>query len=255
MRILSAVVLLVMSNLVFAGADYAREKKWADEIMPGIVVGDSVYLELKNAHKFLTIYTEAQDAKSEMAKSEMAKSEMIAVVVVHGLGIHPDWNMIGTLRIQLAEQGYTTLSIQMPVLANEAGPEAYLPLFAEAAERIAVAVDFLYAKGYKKVAIVSHSMGSAMSRTYVVNNPFKLVAWAALGMGHGYSYSGVRIPVLDLLGENDLQPVLKMAKKRAMSLKGNPKSRQVRVRGSDHFFNDHEVEMVQEVKRFLDSIK
>lgn len=245
MRILSSVVLLVMSNLVFAGADYSREKKWADEVVPGIVVGDPAYLELKNAHKFLTIYTEAQDAKSEM----------IALVVVHGLGIHPDWNMIGTLRNQLAEQGYPTLSIQMPVLANEAKSEAYQPLFAEAAERIAVAVDFLHAKGFKKVAIVSHSMGSAMSRMYVVNNPFKLVAWAALGMGHGYSYSGVRIPVLDLIGENDLPPVLKMAKKRAMSLKGNPKSRQVKVRGSDHFFNNHEIEMVQEVKRFLDSIK
>lgn len=250
MRILSSVVLLVMSNLVFAGADYSREKKWADEVVPGIVVGDTVYLELKNSHKFLSIYTEAQNAKSERTKSER-----IGLVVVHGLGIHPDWNMIGTLRNQLAEQGCTTLSIQMPVLANEAGSEAYQPLFAEAAERIAVAVDFLQAKGYKKVAIVSHSLGSAMSRMYVVNNPFKLVAWAALGMGHDYSYSEVRIPVLDLLGENDLPSVLKMAKERALSLKGNPKSRQVKVRGSDHFFNNHEVEMVQEVKRFLDSIK
>lgn len=242
MRILTTVLLLLVSQLTFAGADYAREKKWADEIIPGIVVGDPVYLELKQGHKFLTILEEARDAK-------------MAVVVVHGLGIHPDWNMIGTLRTQLAEYGYTTLSLQMPVLANDAKSEAYDQLFPEAAERIAVAVDFLQAKGYKKIAIVSHSMGSAMSRMYVVNHPSRLVAWASLGMGHGYSYSSIGIPVLDLYGEHDLPPVLKMAKKRAASLKGNPKSRQMRVPKSDHFYNGHEAEMVKDVEDFLDSVK
>ncbi|MBS1218396.1 MAG: hypothetical protein H6R21_1529, partial [Proteobacteria bacterium] len=38
--------LLSMSALAAAGiADYAREKKWADEVVPGLVVGDPVYLQ------------------------------------------------------------------------------------------------------------------------------------------------------------------------------------------------------------------
>jgi pimeloyl-ACP methyl ester carboxylesterase len=242
MRILATFFLMLVSQYTFAVADYAREKKWADEIIPGIVVGDPVYLELEQGHTFLTLFTEAKDAK-------------MGVVIVHGIGIHPDWNMVGTLRTQLAEHGYTTLSIQMPVLANDAKPAAYDSLFPEAAERIGVAVDFLHAKGYKKIAIVSHSMGSAMSRMYVLNNPAKLTAWVSLGMGHGYTYSGIRIPVLDLYGEYDLPPVLKMANKRAVSLKGKPDSRQVRVPKSDHFYNNHEAEMVQEVKSFLDAVE
>jgi pimeloyl-ACP methyl ester carboxylesterase len=247
MRIFAIVLFLLVSQITFAAADYAREKKWADEIVPGIVVGDPVYLELRQGHKFLTILTEAQNTKKGDAK--------VGLVVIHGLGIHPDWNMVGTLRTQLAEHGYTTLSIQMPVLASDAEAEAYLSLFPEAEERIAVAVDFLQAKGYKKIAIVSHSMGSAMSRMYVVNNPFKLVAWASLGLGQGYSYSGIRIPVLDLYGEHDLPPVLNLAKKRAASFKGNSKSRQVKVSKSDHFYNNHEAEMVKEVRTFLGSIR
>lgn len=242
MRIIPTVLLLLVSQLSFAGADYAREKKWADEIEPGIVVGDPVYLELKNGHKYLTLYTEAKDAK-------------MGLVVIHGLGVHPDWNMIGTLRAQLAEQGYTTLSIQMPVLANDAESKAYLPLFPEATQRIDVAVDFLLAKGYKKVAIVSHSMGSAMSRIYVEKNQSKLFAWASLGIAQDFAYAGIRIPVLDLYGEHDMPPVLKTAAKRAASLKENLQSRQVRVARSDHFYNNHETEMVKQVKNFLDSLK
>jgi pimeloyl-ACP methyl ester carboxylesterase len=236
------VLLLLVSQLAFAGADYQREEKWADEIVPGIVVGDPVYLALKNGHKFLSLYAEAKDAR-------------MGLVVIHGLGIHPDWNMVGTLRTQLAEYGYTTLSIQMPVLANDAKAESYQALFPEAAERIGAAVDFLHARGYKKVAIVSHSMGSAMSHMYVEKNQSKLIAWAALGMGQKLDYSGIHIPVLDMYGEHDLSPVMSMVAKRASSLKGNPLSKQVRVPGSDHFYNNHETQMVHEVEIFLDGIK
>ena len=58
-------------------------------------------------------------------------------VVVHGMGVHPDWELIGVLRSRLAEQGYRTLSVQMPVLAADAKGEDYPALFGDAAERLA----------------------------------------------------------------------------------------------------------------------
>ncbi|MHB9103375.1 MAG: DUF3530 family protein [Sulfuricella sp.] len=238
MRFIVTALLVLFSLSAFA-ADYAREKKWADEIAPGIVVGDPVYLELKQGHKFLTLLTEAKDAKA-------------ALVIVHGMGIHPDWGMVGTLRTELADQGYTTLSVQMPVLAADAKAEGYLATFPEAASRIGVAVNFLSAKGYKKIAIVSHSMGSRMSRVYVKKHQNNLVAWASLGIGGGDTYAGISIPVLDLYGENDLPPVLKHAKERAASLKGNVGAKQASVPEADHFYNNHEAEMVKAVKDFLD---
>jgi len=242
MRIFTAAIMLILSQVAFAGADYAREKKWADEVTPGIVVGDPVYLELKQGHKFLAIFAENKNAK-------------MGVIEIHGAGVHPDWSLIGTLRTWLFEQGYSTLSIQMPVLGNEAGAGMYDTLFPEAEERIAVAVNFLHGKGYKNIAIVSHSMGSAMSLNYVKNNQSELIAWVSLGMGHDNTYSGIHIPVLDLYGEYDLPPILRMAKKRAESLKVVAGSRQKMLPKSDHFYNNHEAEMVQEVKNFLDAIK
>jgi pimeloyl-ACP methyl ester carboxylesterase len=221
------------------GADYAREQKWADEVTPAVVTGDPVYLEARN-HKFLTLFTEVPDAKA-------------ALVIVHGLGVHPDWNLIGVLRTQLADAGYTTLSVQMPVLKNEARGEDYPPTFPEAAQRLEQAVAFLKAKGYRKVAVVSHSMGSRMSHYYLSRAKGRPVdAWVAIGMGGPETYRGFAIPVLDLYGENDLPIVLKGAAKRAASLKANANSVQIVAPKTDHFFTDRDAELVKYVKDYLD---
>jgi pimeloyl-ACP methyl ester carboxylesterase len=224
------------------GADYAREKKWADEVVPGLVVGDPVYLQTpRGHHKFLTLFVPGKTGQ--------------AVIVVHGMGIHPDWGMIGTLRTELADRGFGTLSIQMPILAADATGEAYPPTFAEAAERMGEAVAFLKAKGYTRLAIVSHSMGSRMSGVYMAGKPDSSVkSWASLGLSSG-TYAGLKLPVLDLYGDNDLPPVLTNADKRKQSLSAKG-SKQQMIAHADHFFSGREDEMVEAVAAFLaDTLK
>src|SRR5947207_6043731 len=128
-------------------SDYAREKRWADEVLPSIVVGEAVWLEAPRTEKFLGIYTEAKNAKS-------------AIILAHGLGLHPDYGLIGELRTRLADAGYTTLSIQMPILSAEAPPARYPVLFWEAGARFAAARPYLERKSYESIVLVSHSMGS-----------------------------------------------------------------------------------------------
>lgn len=243
------VLWLFASISAFAAPDYAREQRWADEITPAIVVGDPLYLTQKNGHKFLGIYTGAAHAK-------------MGVVVVHGLGVNPDWGMIGTLRQRLPDFGYATLSIQMPVLAADATPQAYAGTFPEAVERLELAVAYLKAKGYKRIALVSHSMGSRMAYAYIKRNPADIDAWAALGMpaapdGHDTAllYIGIEAPVLDLYGSKDLPQVLAGAALRRASLEGNPASKQVVIAGSDHFYAGHENDMIKAVVDFLDGLK
>lgn len=219
-------------------ADYAREKKWADEVVPGLVVGDPVYLQTpRGHHKFLTLFTPAKDPNK-------------AAIVVHGMGIHPDWGMVGTLRTELADRGFTTLSIQMPIMAADAKSDAYPPTFPEAAERIAEAVGFLKAKGYTQLAIVSHSMGSRMSGVYMAGKPDSSIkSWASLGLSYG-DYAALKLPVLDLYGENDLPLVLKNAAQRKKSLAAKQSAQKVIAR-TDHFFTGHEPAMVDAVAGFL----
>jgi pimeloyl-ACP methyl ester carboxylesterase len=180
-------LLLFTPITALAQADYAREQRWAEEIAPAILVGDPVQLALKSGRRFLAIY--APNAKAAAG-----------VIVVHGLGLHPDWGLNNTLRSQLSEQGYSTLSVQMPVLASDAKGDRYPPLFPEAAERLAAAVAFLRGKGLQKVAIVSHSMGSRMTH-YFVNHAgdARIDAWVAIGLpGEFTGPATFKAPVLDL---------------------------------------------------------
>lgn len=235
------ILVLLMASACAQAADYVREQKWADEVTPGVVVGDPVYLEQANAHKFLTLFTEVPKAKA-------------ALVIVHGIGVHPDWGLIGVLRSQLADHGYTTLSVQMPVLANEATAEEYPATFPEAAERLKVATAFLQAKGYKKIAIVSHSMGSRMTYEYLHKQAdAPIAAWVAIGMVADVSYAAMKMPVFDLYGQNDLPQVLNSAKQRGASLKGKNKSRQHAVPGADHFFTGRDAELMKSVQDYLDN--
>jgi pimeloyl-ACP methyl ester carboxylesterase len=106
--------------------------------------------------------------------------------------------------------GFATLSIQLPVQKSDAQLEDYYPtVFPEAVERIRAAGDWLQQLGYRRVVLLSHSMGSWMANVYyekTVDPPF--AAWVCMGLTGGFSgMRNVRAPVLDVYGEHDLPSV------------------------------------------------
>jgi len=230
-----------------AGAqDYAREKRWADEVVPGLVVGDAVWLENSAARKFLAIHAPASKPKG-------------AVVVVHGIGVHPDHSLIGTLRAKLTDLGWTTLSIQMPVAAADARPEAYHPaLFPEAIDRIAKAGDWLGVRQPGPVAIVSHSMGAWMTNAYfdaAAGSPYR--AWVCIGITGGFSLATwfSPRPILDVYGEQDHANSLAAAWRRritvALAAEG---SRQVMMPGANHFHHGREEALARGIDAWLSAV-
>ena len=245
-------LLLVILGLFMLGAsasDYEREKRWADEVVPSLVVGDAVYIKAATGKEFLALLAEAKNPQG-------------AAVIVHGLGLHPDHSNIGVLRAKLTEMGYTTLSIQMPVAAAAARSEAYYPmLFPDALNRIALAGEYLQKKGYKNVALISHGLGSWMSNVYfdqTAETPYSV--WVCMGLTGGFTTRvmgmnlpmlSVKIPILDVYGENDTPPVLGAAARRARSIADVPGSRQVKIAGADHFYAGKGNELAQAVDEYL----
>jgi len=234
---------LLALSAVAQGQDYEREQRWADQILPSLMVGEPVWLVQKNGHKFLTLYTEAKNARG-------------AAIVAHGRGWSPDYELYGTLRVQLAEAGYTTLSIQLPVLGGGAKIGDYLPTYPEARERFQLAADWLKTKGYKNIAIVSHSLGATMANQYLIDTDDKTVkAWVFIGIINGLEEMfRIKIPVLDVFGSKDWEVTMVGAyerRKQIMKIKG---SDQIVVPDALHFFEGKENELTRIIVTFLDQV-
>jgi pimeloyl-ACP methyl ester carboxylesterase len=223
---------VVLSGGELQAQDYAREARWKSEVTGNLVVGDAVDLRLPSGRTFLGLYTEG-------------KAGQPAVVIVHGSGVHPDHAVIGSLRVALSDMGFTTLSIQMPVLAADAPAADYYPkLFPEAGQRIAAAADWLKGKGVRKTVLVSHSLGAWMSQEYLKDAQTPPFA-AYVSLGRSGPLPKLSIPVLDVYGEKDLPAVLQSAKTRNAT-------RQVMIAGTDHFYNGKEAELARLVREFIE---
>lgn len=224
MRLFATALLLCLC----AGAsaqDYDREKRWADQILPGLMVGEAIWLEQAEGHKFLALYTEAEKPRG-------------AAIIAHGRGWSPDYELYGSLRAKLAELGYSTLAIQLPVLGGGAKIGDYLYTYPDAGERFELASKFLQGKGFRNVAIVSHSLGAAMANQYLINAKQTAVkAWVFIGIINGLEEMfRIKIPVLDIYGGKDWEITQVGSAERARQIAKVPGSRQIMVPEALHFF-------------------
>ncbi len=236
------------------GSDTAREKRWAEQIKDNLLDGEPVWLNAKGQkEKFLGIYTK-----------ETARVAQGGAILLHGMGAHPDWpDVIFPLRTQLPEYGWSTLSIQMPVLDNDAAFADYAPLFSLVAGRINAAIALLKSKGINNIVIIGHSLGASMGTYYLSSNKkADIRAFVGIGMSMSkqdkrmdtpHSLSNIKIPVLDLYGEQDMFSVLDSVERRANAATeaGNKYYFQLRTAGADHFFRDQEEILVKRVGGWL----
>ncbi len=232
-------------------SDLAKEKRWADQVVDAILDGEAVWLN-DGTSDFLGIYTEAGDDKGR------------AVIVMHGTGIHPDWQqVIQPLRVGLTEHDWNTLAIQMPILPNEAEYQEYAPLYDEVAPRINAAIEYLKDNGVKQIVLIGHSQGATMAAYYLSTSKQPVAGFVAIGIGvfaddprmdSVKSLKSIKVPVLDLYGENDLEPILEGTAARADAAKqaGNTNFSQVEMAGANHFFDGKEDELVEAVANWLE---
>ena len=245
------ILLGLIGSPVFA-SDLAKEKRWADQIVDGIIVGDPIWLQA-DGNKFLGIYAENE--------TDNAKG---AVILLHGSGVHPNWpDIIQPLRSELPAHGWTTLSIQMPILANDAKYSEYAPLIKEVPGRINAAIDFLNNKSFQNIIIVAHSLGTTMANSYLANNAKRIRAYVAIGMNgsdsgpdelNNFNYlQKITLPTYDIYGSEDLKSVLDSVKQRKQALRKaeNENFRQVSVLGANHFFNGLDADLIRHIKSWI----
>ncbi|MEM7292614.1 MAG: DUF3530 family protein [Pseudomonadota bacterium] len=246
--------MLVSSIAVASSPDYDREQRLADEIVDAVLDGDAEWLEVGD-REFLSFYTEADEPRG-------------ALVILHGRGFHPDWvDTINPLRVGLIDEGWSTLSLQMPVLHKEAKYYDYVPIFPESVGRIEAGIDFLESAGFDNIVLVAHSCGAHMAMAWFrEHGDQRIDGFVGLGLGATDYKQPMRkplpidrfaVPFLDLFGEDEFPAVIRLAPDRlaAMSKAGNTKSRQVVLKGADHYFTDHGDKLTSAVAHWLDTLK
>lgn len=242
----------LFSGHVVAASDLAKEKRWEAQIVDALIVGEAVKLKAGTT-EFLGIFAEHTTEKAAGG-----------AIILHGIGVHPAWpEVIQPLRTNLPDHGWATLSLQMPILPNEAKSEDYAPLFSEVPPRIQAGVDYLKQKGIQNIVIIAHSLGASMASFYLSGKPDPAItAFVGIGMSqhkgspemdNTISLRKITLPVLDIYGSRDLESVIKSAKARqtAANKAANKAYTQLKIEGADHFFNNMDTVLVKRVRGWL----
>ena len=254
MNLLKLTLLLTVlaSSLLLADEkpDYAREQRIAEQIEPDIFDGEAVWLSASE-HQFLAIHLEAENSSG-------------AVIVMHGRDSSPEEQYVaGPLRVELAEHGWTTLALQMPVLEKGKTYYDYIPIFPMAHKRIEAAIKFLRDQGEKTIILASHSCSAHMTNDWLNNTgDGSIQGYIAIGLGAtdagqklktSFPIGNMQVPVLDIYGTEEFPAPLSMLPERRNLLEknGHPSSKQVAVEDADHYFTDASDALVEQVVLWL----
>ncbi len=223
--------------------DYDREARYEEQVISQLVVGDAVKIRATSGKEFLGLFAAGKDKTK-------------AIILLHSVGSHPDFGIIGQLRSSLNDLGYTTLAIQLPIQGKDAKLEDYYPkVFGDAKDRIAQSIAWLNKKGFDKPVLLSHTMGSWMANEYLDENFSKnnFSAWVCMSLTGSYSWTMRRytMPILDIYAENDIVPALSSAGRRKTALTSEGSS-QYMVAGAGPDYSGHATAMAQRIRQFIE---
>ncbi|CAK0779639.1 DUF3530 domain-containing protein [Gammaproteobacteria bacterium] len=242
------------------GADLSREQHVREQIEDLHVIGEPLTLSAQGVD-FLGLFIPATVPKPRRRGG---------LVMLHGLATHPDeGQVIHPLRIHLAEHGWETLAIQLPLADSEAPVSDYLALIPEALPRIDMAVAFLKQRDISHILLVGHDLGARMGLAYLAANPPEEVrGLVALGLATDRQEATnptdgvlaplrkIQQPILDLYGTRDLPEVLASARDRKIAAQEahNVGYHQATLPQADHFFRNLTNVLLGRVRGWLSTI-
>ena len=246
-------------SLLLAGGVHAvrageqdYEQRLVTHLVQNPVAGETVWLKAGGG-EFLALLMEASVGDGKKA-----------VIILHSMGTHADWpEIISPLRTALPGRGWTTLSLQLPVLPPGTPLAEYGETLAAAAARIRAGVSYLQDRGHPEIVIIGYSFGAAAALTYLDKNPAPVRAFIGISMqprpflnpsfdllGH---LAQLELPVLDIYGSHDYAEVTGTADGRRLAGKknGNLLYEQFVINGADHYYTEREAELINTVASWL----
>ena len=192
-----------------------------------------------------------------------------AVILLHGMGAHPDWPVIiSPLRKHLAKEHWSSLSIQLPVLANDQPVADYGRTLKESSRRIRMGVEYLIKRNYRDIVLIGYGFGAMSALEYIVNRDRQhIAAFAGISMlARKFLEPRVdmlayleraELPILDIYGSDDMNFVVKTADDRRLyaSKTTTKYITQRMVEGADHYYTGHEQTVFGLITKWLGALQ
>lgn len=235
--------------------DREREQLIAERLQQRVTVGEPVNIK-SGKHEYLALYT-----------VQSTRNPKGAVLLLHSMAAHPDWpGVINQLRQSLPEYGWSTLSIQLPILVEEWPIADYGKTLDESARRIKAAVKHLQSLEYEHIVLVGYGFGAATGMVSVSkSNPGVLGLVGISMLAQSYlrpqisietELETLKLPVLDIYGSQDRASIIETAADRYQAARKaeNPNFKQIVIGGADHHFSDQEVILVKRILAWLNQL-
>jgi alpha/beta superfamily hydrolase len=237
--------------------DTGRERAIADKLSAELQFGELVWLQTDKQTEFPVIYTQPEN-----------NNKRRAVILLHSMSAHMDWPVvIAPLRASFRNKMWSSLSIQLPVMANEKSPAEYGKTLDEASRRISSAIRFLVDQDHGIIVVVGYGFGATTAAHFLAGDQTKKVqAFVGISMFirkylapqvnlHTY-LEELYLPTLDIYGSNDLQAVIQTADDRRLfsSKNGNNFFSQIIIEGADHNYTKYEQTLFNRIINWLDKL-
>ncbi len=243
-------------------SDYNREKEIGNRLQRDLSLGDIVWLETgKTGKTFPALVTFPRIEKEQQSQK--------AVIMVHGMGGHPDWpDVISPLRRHFYERGNPSLSLQMPILAAGRPYEEYGQTILAAMERLRQGIRYLRNIGYDEIYIVGYGFGATTAAAFLDTETDTSVK-AFIGVSilsqkylkprpniNRYLQS-ITIPVLDVYAEHDFRSIRETATERKTAARKNKQTRysQLMVDKAGHSFTDKTDKLITSIDDWLQKVE
>jgi len=255
LTLLLLILLILADSVSYAEETSAYEDGLTGRLAGIYVDGESVWIPLED-RPFLGLYR----------KSTSPGPTRVALIL-HSMGAHADWpDVISPLRTQLPGKGWSTLSIQLPVLAPQISLSDYGTSFRHSALRIRASIKYLQDQGHANIVLLGYSFGATTAIDYLAADAGGLRGFAGISM-QDFPFlnppftlleplARINIPVLDIYGSRDYSDVLRSvdARRLAASKGGNRAYQQQMIEDSDHYFSGKQGELVDRIVEWLDTV-
>ncbi|MET0066787.1 MAG: alpha/beta fold hydrolase [Candidatus Thiodiazotropha sp.] len=252
MKILHLCLMLVTLLPCAEAANLSLEQRLSAQLDTPGLAGEAVWLDAEGT-RFLGIHSPSD-----------RNPALGGVILLHDAGTHADWHeVIHPLRLALAEQGWNTLSLQLPALDAPPTPLELESLLAQANARIKAAVDYFGKRQVTDLVLLGHGLGAVMGLNFTRTpgaGPFKALVAIGVDIPTGGEQDPVRqalaqrsFPLYDLYGRRDRKPVIDSAVERRRIARQVETGgyRQESMAGADHFFNGLQNGLSQRVIAWL----